>query len=173
MLPRIELDDLTLRPLASTDAAAIARHANDRELWRNMRDALPHPYSEGDGRFFIEHVAHTNSLTDNFGVEYEGEVVGCIGLIRQVDVYRRRAELGYWLGRRVWGRGLATRAVSAMANYATGCYDLVRLEARVFAWNQASMRVLEKAGFTREAVLQRAVFKDGSLTDEIIYARLF
>ena len=51
-------------------------------------------------------------------------------------------------------------------------FDLVRIDAAVFAWNPASMRVLEKCGFVREGVLRRSIFKDGQLIDSVLYARI-
>ena len=77
-----------------------------------------------------------------------------------------------WLGERYWGRGIMTEAVTLLAGHALGDLGWPRLEAHVFAWNPGSARVLEKAGFTLEARLERAIFKDGEFTDELIYARL-
>lgn len=63
-----------------------------------------------------------------------------------------------------------TAAVRAVSEYALSHFDLVRLEARVFSWNPASMRVLEKAGFEREGILHKSVYKDGQLIDQALYA---
>ena len=65
-----------------------------------------------------------------------------------------------------------TAAVRATADHVFGNYDVVRLEAPVFAWNPSSMRVLEKCGFVREGVLRRSVLKEGQLIDEVLYARV-
>ena len=61
-------------------------------------------------------------------------------------------------------------AVKAVVPYAMERLRLVRLESPVFEWNPASMRVLEKCGFTREAVLKASVCKDGQLIDSVLYA---
>jgi RimJ/RimL family protein N-acetyltransferase len=63
-------------------------------------------------------------------------------------------------------------AVRATAEFALSQLDLVRLEAPVFEWNPASMRVLEKCGFVREGVLRKSVVKDGKIIDAVIYARV-
>jgi RimJ/RimL family protein N-acetyltransferase len=65
-----------------------------------------------------------------------------------------------------------TSAVRAVSDHLLGHFDLVRLEAPVFEWNPASMRVLEKCGFVREGVLRRSIFKDGQLIDGVLYARI-
>ena len=72
----------------------------------------------------------------------------------------------------LWGRGIATEAVQAVTEYAFGPLDLVRVQAGIFAWNAASMRVLEKCGYEREGVQRKAAFKDGELVDCVLYARL-
>jgi len=71
-----------------------------------------------------------------------------------------------------WGKGYATEAVRAMADYAFSRFDFIRLEARVLEGNPASGRVLEKAGFTLETAMRRAGFKDGRVLDLLLYARL-
>ena len=81
--------------------------------------------------------------------------------------------IGYWLGEQYWGRGLATDAVRSVTAFAFDRFPrLQRLYAEVFEWNGASMRVLEKSGYTREAMMRRAAIKNGSLIDVALYARV-
>src|SRR5690606_8588626 len=101
----------------------------------------------------------------HWAIEVDGEAVGGVGAEPGVGVDALSAHFGYWLGRAYWGRGIMTAACRAVAEHLLTQFDLVRLEARVFAWNPASMRVLEKSGFEREGVLRRSVFKDGELID--------
>ena len=108
----------------------------------------------------------------NVAIEVEGQAVGDMGVMFKDDVYRRSAEIGYWLGEAYWNRGLASRAVAALSDYVFAHFDIVRLYANVFAPNRASARVLEKAGYTFEARLRQSVFKDGQTLDELVYARL-
>jgi len=77
--------------------------------------------------------------------------------------------VGYWLGEPYWGKGIATSAVRALVDYAFKTFDLVRLEAVVFEWNPASMRVLEKTGFTLESRMRKSVTKDGQTIDSFKY----
>ena len=80
------------------------------------------------------------------------------------------AEIGYWLGEAFWGRGIATEAVRAVTPYAMATHSLTRVYAVPFAWNVASCRVLEKAGYVLEARLRNSAIKDGRLTDQLQYA---
>lgn len=79
-------------------------------------------------------------------------------------------QFGYWLGQAHWGKGLATAAAQALVRHVESQRLFARLEARVFEWNHASMRVLEKAGFVREGVLLKSVLKDNALIDSALYA---
>jgi len=106
----------------------------------------------------------------HWAIELGGEAVGAIGCMLGEGVYKRTAQFGYWLGEAYWGRGIMTAAVKAVVPYAMERFGLARLESPVFEWNPASMRVLEKCGFAREAVLRASVSKDGELIDSVLYA---
>lgn len=158
-----------LRPLVPADAPSLARHANDREIWLDLRDLFPHPYGLEDARAYIARVAAQEPVT-SFGIEVDGEVAGGVGLRPGEDVERVGAEIGYWLGRALWGRGIATEAVRAVTAHAFGTLGLRRVFALPFARNAASCRVLEKAGYVREGLLRRSALKDGVLLDQALYA---
>ena len=165
----LDLGVCTVRSWRAGDAASLARHANNRKIWRNLRDRFPHPYTPADAEAFLRSVIGTTPET-NFAITVDGVAVGGIGLTLAEDIHRRTAELGYWLGEEYWGRGIASAAVRAITDYAFTHHDLVRIWAGVFEWNPASMRVLEKAGYTREATLRKSAFKDGEIVDEVIFA---
>jgi ribosomal-protein-alanine N-acetyltransferase len=168
----IEAGPLILRPWKLSDAEALVRHANNRKIWLNLRDRFPHPYTQADARAWCAlHAADTNS-PHNFAIEFQGEAIGAIGLEFFTDVHRKTAEIGYWLGEPMWGRGFATAAVKAVSEYAFAAFDLCRLQATVFQWNPASARVLEKAGYTMEGRLRSYIFKDNLVCDALMYARV-
>jgi RimJ/RimL family protein N-acetyltransferase len=165
------LTSARVRPWRVEDAESLARHANDREVWRNMRDLFPHPYDLAAARAWLARVVPERPVR-MFSIEVEGEAAGGIGVTPFTDVYRRGGEIGYWLGRAHWNRGIVSEALRAVTAYAFETLDLVRVEAAAFAWNPASMRALEKAGYAREGVRQRGAFKDGQFVDCVLYARL-
>jgi ribosomal-protein-alanine N-acetyltransferase len=170
---KLDLGTFTLRTFRDADAPSIARHANNRNVSRNLRDAFPFPYRLEDAHGFIAKFNAPEQRGLVLAIEVEGAAVGAIGVHPLDDVYRRSAELGYWLGEPFWGRGIATLAVRAITEQAfLRQAELVRIHAAVFGWNPASGRVLEKAGFVREGVLRQSVFKDGVLADSFMYARL-
>ena len=161
------LSKARLRPWRSGDEASAALHANNPNIWRNLRDTFPHPYTLEDAFRWVE---HTKDSDTSFAIEVDGEASGGIGLHIQTDVARRSAEIGYWLGEAHWGRGIMTEAVRELTAYGFQHFDLVRIYALVFEWNPTSMRVLEKAGYRFESRRRKAVTKEGQTIDDVMYA---
>jgi [ribosomal protein S5]-alanine N-acetyltransferase len=167
---KIVTPSAVLRDWRPEDAASLARHADSPRIAAAMRDGFPSPYTLEDARRFI---AAATGLNANLvlAIELDGEAVGGIGVHPLGDVYCRTAEIGYWLAESCRGRGIATDAVRAIVPAAFARFGIVRLQAGVFSNNPASMRVLEKAGFVREAVHANAIWKHGRLLDEVVYVR--
>jgi ribosomal-protein-alanine N-acetyltransferase len=161
-----------LRPWAAADVPSLAEQANDRGVWQNLRDVFPHPYGPQDARDYIRFVSGPGSGDIHLAFEVDGAAVGSISVIFQTDIYRRSAEIGYWLGRAHWGRGLATAAVRALSDYAFTHFDICRLYATIFARNAGSARVLEKAGYELEGRLRQSITKDGATLDGLLFALL-
>jgi RimJ/RimL family protein N-acetyltransferase len=136
-----------------------------------MRDAFPSPYTVEEGRRFIAMATGETGILF-LAIEVGGEACGGIGVHPLDDVKRRTAEIGYWLSESFWGRGIVTSAVKALVPVAYSRYDIARLQAGIFANNPASMRVLEKCGFIREAVHKDAITKNGVTLDEVMYVLL-
>ena len=164
-----KLRSCTVRSWEWRDRDAIIRHANNRNVWINLRDRFPYPYTINDARTWLENVIGLKPET-NFAIAVEGEAVGGIGFTVQHDVAYRSAEIGYWLGEEFWGRGIASEALVAVTEYAFSKYDLCRIYAHVFEWNRASARVLEKAGYAFEGRLRKSVTKNGQTIDQLMYA---
>jgi RimJ/RimL family protein N-acetyltransferase len=152
------------------DRDSIVRHANNRNVWINLRDRFPHPYTKKDATTWLDIVVGTKPET-NFAIAVNDEAVGGIGFSVQPDVGHRSAEIGYWIGEEFWGRGIASEALHAVSEYAFANHDLCRLFAHVFEWNPASARVLEKAGYVFEGSMRKSVTKDNQTIDQLVYAR--
>lgn len=165
----IRLSSCSLRPWRRRDRDSLVRHANDRDVSINLRDRFPFPYTDADAREWIE-LASAQDPAQALAIVVDGEAVGGIGVHPMTDVHRRTAEVGYWLGRAWWGRGIASEALAAVVDYAFSAFDLVRLEAQVYEWNPASARVLEKCGFRLEGRMRKRVTKDGETIDSLLYA---
>jgi ribosomal-protein-alanine N-acetyltransferase len=160
-----------VRPWRLADKPALLRHANNRNVWRNLADRFPHPYTDADADGWLTKISQAPGAL-RWAIEVEGEAVGGIGAEPGEGIFAKTANFGYWLGEEFWGRGIMTAAVRGTANYALEALDLARLESPVFEWNPASMRVLEKCGFQREGVKRKGIFKDGEIIDAVVYARL-
>jgi len=160
-----------LRPWRYGDEPALSREANDREIWISLRDRFPHPYTLEAAAMWVASTLGVDPPR-NLAIEIEGQVAGGVGLVRHDDVHRFSAEVGYWLGRRHWGRGIATEALTAFTSWAFATFDLHRLYAHAFATNPASARVLAKAGYRLEGTARDGAYKDGRFVDVAVYARL-
>ncbi len=165
----LPLTRCTVRSWRTADVDSLVRYADNRKIWLNLRDAFPNPYTRGDAQHFIRSVRDRQPET-TFAIDINGEAAGSIGFQLHGDVERVSAEIGYWLGEPFWGRGITTEALVAVTGYAIECHRLTRVYALPFAWNIASCRVLEKAGYVVEARLKRSAIKDGRITDQIQYA---
>jgi len=169
--PRIECEGFLLRPWEAMDAEPLAKHANNPRVAAQLRDGFPYPYTLGDARKWLDTVG---DLKENvvLAIEIQGEAAGGIGLHGMKDVYKYNCEIGYWLSERHWGKGIMTRAVGSMVDFAFDQGPWLRIFACIFENNPASMRVLEKNGFALEAIHRKAVMKEGKLMDEHLYALL-
>ena len=158
-----------LRPWREGDQEALVQHANNRKVWRNLTHTFPHPYTPADANHWLS-IANSDPRSVHLAIELHGQAIGGVGAIAGTGISAATADFGYWLGESFWGRGLATAAASAFKEHLVTSGRFARLQAPVFAWNPASMRVLEKLGFVREGVLRSSVSKDGELIDSVMYA---
>ena len=166
---RLALTLSTIRPWAVADADSLQRHANNREVSIQLRDRFPYPYPIDNARSFVGWVTKQEAPTV-WAIEVDGEAAGGIGIELHTDVERVSAEIGYWLGKAVWGRGIATEALIAVTTEVFTRFDLTRLYAVPFADHVASVRVLEKAGYVREGHLRQSAIKDGTIRDQLLFA---
>jgi len=164
-------EDLKLRGFEESDSPRIAGLANNENISNNLRDFFPSPYTEEDAEIFIG-MCRIEDPKVTFLIEYKGEPAGCIGLVLQPDIYRKSAEIGYWIGEPYWGKGIAVDAVNLIVEYGFDKLGLVRIFTGVFDFNKASQKVLEKAGFYLECISKKAVYKREKILDEYRYAKI-
>jgi RimJ/RimL family protein N-acetyltransferase len=161
----LKQDDTILRPLTEDDTNALTKLANNKKIWDNLRDLLPFPYSVQHAIDFIG-ITKQEIPQITFGIEFERNFCGVIGLVPQTDIYKRTAEIGYWIGESFWNKGIATNAVKLITDYGLNELDFIRIHTGIFEYNVSSMRVLLKNGYAKDGIFKKALFKNGQIWDE-------
>jgi len=156
-----------LRPWQDADAFAAAELASSN-ISRFMSDAFPGNDVE-KWKKFAQH-ANENPAAFYRVIEVDGKFAGNIGVLICNDILRMNAELGYWIGDQFKCRGTMTEAVKEIVQLVFENYKVTRIYATPFGHNFASQRVLEKAGFTLEAMFEKIYIKNGMKQDELVYA---
>jgi len=151
------------------DLDSLVLHANDFDIAKYLTNRFPFPYTTEHGKAFIE-MATADDPVHIFAIDVNGKAVGGIGIHPQTDIMKKNAELGYWIGKEYWNKGIISKAIVQMIDFGFNTYDITRIFARPFGSNLASQRVLEKTGFILEARIEKIIFKHGEMQDELIYA---
>ena len=191
-------NNITVRRYRLTDAESLATHGNNKRIWNNLRNRMPHPYTLADSQTWINTCSDTSNwvasgpytpspnggaggtasgeaVPTNYVICFNHEAVGSIGLTFNdpYDVYARSAEIGYWLGEAHWGRGVMSSVVPAFIAWGWKTFGrLVRMNGCVDPANGASRRCLEMAGFVIEGRRKLAFVKNGELRDELFLGML-
>lgn len=162
-----------IREWKMSDAGNLAQMLNNQNILNNLRDGLPYPYMEKDAEEYIKAMLSSDKAkTFAFAITVNDKVVGSIGVFRCENIHFRTAEMGYYIGEPYWGKGLGTSAVKQVCSYIFQNTDIIRVFAEPFAYNTASCRVLEKAGFQFEGVLRSNAVKNGKILDMRMYSRI-
>ena len=161
-----------LRPWEISDAEELALVADNKNIADNLRDLFPHPYSKDDAVHWLSMVLDQKGPKRYFAIIVDGKLAGSIGLTPKTDIYRKNAEVGYFIAQEFWGRGIASKALIAITAYAFKTFDIIRVYAEPFSDNIGSRHVLEKAGYTLEATFRNYVIKNGVIKDSCIYSVL-
>jgi ribosomal-protein-alanine N-acetyltransferase len=165
----IDCSTFSIRSWQHSDALHLDQYANDKDIWLNLRDRFPYPYTPRDAQEWIQLVTNNQPET-NFALAVKGQAVGGFGIVLGDDTGRCSAEVGYWLGRAYWGQGIVSEALQQVTAYTLIGFDLTRLFAVPFAQNRASIRVFEKAGYRCEGIMRKSAIKNGVLLDQALYA---
>ena len=159
-----------LRQWKEKDAPALVKMASDNNVWIQMVNRFPQPCTLLDAENWILKTRSNFSLPAVFAIDMDGKVIGGIGVILHQEQGLNDAELGYWLDEQYWNRGIMTEAIVQMVKYTFKTFAIARIFAEVLTGNKASIRVLEKAGFTREKVLYRVTIRNGRYIDGYVYS---
>lgn len=162
-----------IRKWKLSDATDLAAALSNKKIQDNLRDGLPYPYTEQDGTEYISAMLSADeNETFAFAITVDNKVIGSIGVFRQENIHRQTAELGYYIAEEYWGKGIMTEAVKQICEYVFAGSDIIRIYAEPFAYNTASCRVLEKAGFQYEGTLRSNAVKNGKVIDMKMYSLL-
>ena len=168
-------DQVQLSEFRASDKDALVGHLNDRKIYdRTLR--IPFPYT---GASADEWLALVPKITEQQGRQVqwairsaEDALIGGCGFSGFQAGKSHLAEVGYWLGKPYWGRGIMTAVVQRLCRHAFEEFGLVKITAHVHPHNQASARVLAKCGFREEGFLRRHFLKGGQLLDARLFALL-
>lgn len=158
-----------IREWRLTDAPSLAKALDNERVQANLRDGIPLPYTVQDAEAYINRMLEEDNAYV-YAITIDDQAIGSIGAFRKENIHARTAEMGYYIGEPHWGQGLMTSAVRQFCDLIFATTDIVRIFAIPYAYNQASCRVLEKAGFVREGVMRKNAFKRGQFLDTILYA---
>lgn len=165
----------SISDLTSADKGAYVRGLQDREI-HDQTLSIPFPYQESDFDGWLQRVlaeSEQHGRTLNWVIrEPSGSAIGGIGFHGLELGKSHRAEIGYWLAKAFWNRGIMTSAVDRVCQVGFTQLGLIRITANVFHFNTASARVLEKAGFQCEGTLRKHYKKNGRVFDGLLYARV-
>lgn len=168
---KLQFENYCIRNFNFDDINSLVKYANNKLIVKYLRDGFPHPYTEQDAEKWISFVTN-NPNNYSYAIANEIELIGGIGAILNSDVNRFTAEIGYWIGEPFWNKGIVTKALKTFCNYLFTEDQFNHLTASVFQGNEASMRVVKKAGFKLEGTLRKNVFKENIFLDQYIYGLL-
>ncbi|RYE33038.1 MAG: N-acetyltransferase, partial [Sphingobacteriaceae bacterium] len=129
------------------DEASLFQNANNPKVSRFLENRFPSPYTFADAEFWVDTQTQQTEPLTNAALTIADEVVGGIEFILQNDIYCKNARIGYWLAEPFWGKGIMTEALTVFTSYIFAQFEVQRIVAGVFGSNQASAKVLQKAGF--------------------------
>lgn len=168
--------NIFLSEFVASDKPRLVQYLNDEVIFQNT-SSIPHPYTQADADSWI---LHTQNRTQEFGKpplwairHAEHGLIGSIGAFMRTGADGHLDEIGYWLAQPFQGQGIMTDAVGVLCEWMFEQRPvLVRIEAKVYAYNPASVRVLEKAGFVQEGLMRKAALKQGVHIDVVLLAKI-
>ena len=171
--PTLRTPRLWLRQLTMADVDVVFRIQSDPRVTRYLgRD--PHSSREHSEKRVAEAIAAAGegrAIRWGITLRQGGELAGTVGFWHWNKPHFC-SEIGYELSPSHWGRGIMTEAIGAVLGYGFGPMGLHRVEANIDPDNHGSRRVLEKLGFTREALLRENWYYNGKFLHSAIYGLL-
>lgn len=161
-----------MRPFRKGDEKSLAENINNKKIYRNTLN-IPYPYTLKDGKKWIDknlkEARKKKPAMINFAIDIGEKVVGSVGFSK---IKNGKAELGYWLAERYWGRRIMTEAVKLATKFGFKKLGFERICATVFSFNKPSQRVLAKTGYKYEETPRKHVRKNNKLIDVLLFVKV-
>jgi len=167
----ITIGEIVLRPYRDDDVPDIVENINDEAISRFTIN-IPFPYGPRDAEDFLSKNRKwfLEGSSINLAITYKDSdrVIGGIGLMN-IERKFHNAEIGYWLGKDHWGKGIVPKCVHAMVRFGFERLSLQRISAVIFSPNERSKSVLLKNGFVHEGTMRDRYILDGRPVDGEIF----
>ena len=160
---------IELRDFLNEDEALLVSYLNEECVTKYLSARLPQPYTKEAAAWWVStgsKIGIAKAITKN------GVLVGSISAIPGEFERQKSAEIGYWVAKPYWGKGIASEALKQFTELVFENTDLIKLYASVFGENLASAKVLAKSSFKLEAVLEKAIFKNNDIFNEHYYSKI-
>jgi RimJ/RimL family protein N-acetyltransferase len=163
---------ISIRKIRLSDAKDSARCLTNKEVIAQIT-GTPYPCPVSFARKTIQRSLKNWKIGKayHFAILADGKFVGEI-LLENPDTTKKIYEVGYYVGRDSWGKGIATKAIMQIVKFGFEKLKLMRIWAGTFSENPASGRALEKAGFKLEGTLRKSDFWKGNYVDSLIWGKL-
>lgn len=170
-VPTLEGGFFKLRDLRREDAPALQLHADDKGVWLNLFDGFPSPYPLSTAIAWCDGGSRASGQGSVWGIECEGQIIGCMSIRQDEGWLRCNAEVGYWIGRQFWRRGITSAALKLVCDWGWASMpELTRIYAPIFLRNAGSQAVAKSCGFEQEGILRMSAIKAGEAIDRAQWA---
>ena len=161
--------DISIRKWKIEDAEQLKNAINNEKILDNLRDGIPYPYTIENAQEFITQTLNAPKDSQySWAILVDNKVIGSVGVFRKDNIHYQTAEIGYYIAEEYWGNGIMTKVITEVCNYIFN--DIIRIFAEPFAYNVASCKVLEKAGFEFEGTLRNNAVKNNKILDMKMYS---
>ena len=172
MNPVLNGEKIILRKLKKSDASSIYKNTRDKDVAKHLANKYL------TSKTFRNEIPKTQKrmrakTAYAFGIEYKesGKIIGVMA-IAQIDYKNKNAELGWWIGKKYWGKGIATEAIQLILNFAFKELKLRRVFAHVYSSNKSSAKLCERNGFKLEGTARKQTLLDRKWNDEYLFGLL-
>lgn len=163
---------ISFKDWSIVDAVKLASIGNNRNIFNNMSDGFPYPYTVEKAENYINNILKNNDACSR-AIMLNDTIIGNISVFYMDDIYKENGRLAYFLDEKYWGNGIMTLAISMFCEHVFSQNPVIqRIFADPFETNIGSRRVLEKCGFKLEGILRNNVLKNGIRQSSYLYSLL-